>query len=132
MIEMSLDCCRKCGSVLLHTKPKGKSVGLYCKNCCTLNMKQFDNKPVSALKFSKKNPSVQTENTPLNEYAYEGIRMITQLKEFVEYLEEKIDETLNSEVVSDHDAATKCAIALAHNEDKKIIQKILVGEQWKE
>ena len=30
---MYQNCCRKCGSVALHTENKGINVGLYCDDC---------------------------------------------------------------------------------------------------
>ena len=30
---MYQNCCKKCGSISLHTKTKGNNVGLYCDDC---------------------------------------------------------------------------------------------------
>ena len=30
---MYQNCCKKCGSISLHTETKGNNVGLYCNDC---------------------------------------------------------------------------------------------------
>lgn len=30
---MFQNCCKKCGSILLHTKAKGNNAGLFCDHC---------------------------------------------------------------------------------------------------
>ena len=34
---MYQNCCKKCGSISLHTETKGNNVGLYCNNCGAKN-----------------------------------------------------------------------------------------------
>lgn len=33
MIDIYQNCCKKCGSISLHTEVKGNNTGLYCNDC---------------------------------------------------------------------------------------------------
>lgn len=49
---MYQNCCKKCGSISLHTETKGNNVGLYCNDCgawikwmCKDELRAFDYSP---------------------------------------------------------------------------------------
>lgn len=76
---MYQNCCKKCGSISLHTEVKGNNTGLYCDDCGAW-VKWLGKDELRAFEHSQR----ENENS-LNK------DMKTRLKEFVEFLEKKID-----------------------------------------
>ena len=71
--------CKKCGSISLHTEVKGNNTGLYCDDCGAWvkwlgkdELRAFEHSQIESNKLSNKN-------------------ITARLKEFVEFLEKKID-----------------------------------------
>lgn len=50
---MYQNCCKKCGSILLHTEVKGNNTGLYCDNCGAY-IKWLSKDELRAFEYSKK------------------------------------------------------------------------------
>ena len=79
---MYQNCCKKCGSVSLHTEVKGNNTGLYCDDCGAW-VKWLGKDELRAFEYSQKK---KVNNAPSN-----SKDITTRLKEFVEFLEKKID-----------------------------------------
>ena len=105
---MYQNCCKKCGSVSLHTEVKGNNIGLYCDDCGSW-VKWLGKDELRAFEYSKKNHvlnqkknSIPEEKQAISKYVKSisqptGINIldeksiIQRLNEFVEYLNRKID-----------------------------------------
>lgn len=54
---MYQNCCKKCGSVSLHTEMKGNNTGLYCDDCGAW-IKWLSNDELRAFKHSQKENNI--------------------------------------------------------------------------
>ena len=71
---MYQNCCKKCGSISLHTEVKGNNTGLYCDDCGAW-VKWLGKDELNAFEHSKKNQvpvqmrdSTPEENQAISEY----------------------------------------------------------------
>lgn len=103
--------CNKCGCEEFYIKESGTQTGLYCKKC---------NKWIKWL--SKK------EVTDFNSKSFSTIE--DRLWRFVEFLENKIDEELEREPLSQSDSIAKCSYSLALERDKNALINILNGREF--
>lgn len=107
------NCCKKCGSISLHTEVKGSNMGLYCDDCGAW-VKWLGKDELRAFEHSKKE-----NNKSSNE------DMKTRLKEFVEFLEKKIDFEYDNLPSSKDDAIRKNVCCAIMERDKNAILNIL-------
>ena len=118
---MYQNCCKKCGSVLLHTEVKGSNTGLYCDDCGAW-VKWLGKDELRAFEHSQKE---KVNNDPSN-----GKDIISRLKGFVEFLEKKIDSEYDNLPISKDDAIRKNSYCLALEQDKNAILNILRGHDF--
>lgn len=140
-------CCKKCGSMSLHTEVKGNNTGLYCNSCgkwlCWLSKDDL-----RAFEYSKKNQvlvqmrdSTPEENQTISEYIKSISKptelnisdeksIVQRLNEFVEYLDRKIDSEYEKLPLSTGNAIRKNSYCLALEQDKRGIQNILNGHDF--
>ena len=101
---MYQNCCKKCGSISLHTEVKGSNTGLYCDDCGAW-VKWLGKDELNAFEHSKKNQvlvqmrdSTPEENQAISEYIksisvptginiFDEKSIVKRLEEFVEFLE---------------------------------------------
>lgn len=98
--------CNKCGYNEFYIKESGTQTGLYCKKC---------NKWIKWLDDfnSKSFPKIED-----------------RLWRFVEFLDNKIDEELEREPLSQSDSIAKCSYSLALERDKNALINILNGREF--
>lgn len=145
---MYQNCCKKCGSFDLFIEPKGNNTGLYCASCGT--WQQWLNKnDVRTFEHNKvaKKPNVQMRDvTPEERESVTGYikniskstgimfgdskDMITRLKEFVEFLNKKIDAEYEKLPVSPEDAIRKNSYCMALQQNIWSLKNILNGKDW--
>ena len=67
---MYQNCCKKCGSVSLHTEIKGNNTGLYCDDCGKW-IKWLGKDELRAFEYSKKNQVLvqMRDSTPEEDHA---------------------------------------------------------------
>lgn len=144
---MYQNCCKKCGSVSLHTEVKGNNTGLYCDDCGAW-VKWLGKDELRAFEHSKKNQvliqmrdSTPEENHAISEYIKSiseptGINilddksLVHRLNDFVEYLDRKIDSEYEKLPISKDDAIRKNSYCLALEQDKNAILNILRGHDF--
>ena len=117
---MYQNCCKKCGSVSLHTEVKGSNTGLYCDDCGAW-VKWLGKDELRAFEHSQK---VKGDNLSNNK------DITTRLKEFVDFLEKKIDAEYDHLPISNDDAIRKNSYCLALEQDKNAILNILRGHDF--
>lgn len=115
------NCCKKCGSISLHTEVKGSNTGLYCDDCGTW-LKWLGKNELRAFEHSQKE-NIKNESSDNKD-------IVTRLKEFIEYLDIKIDSEYEKLPVSTGDAIRKNSYCLALEQDKRAIQNILNGHDF--
>jgi len=145
---MYQNCCKKCGSVSLHTEVKGNNTGLYCDDCGTwqkwlskdelrafnhaqsikeINHNMRDATPEERQSVSK---YVKGISKPTGINFYNNKDMITRLKEFVEFLNKKIDSEYEKLPISPEDTIRKNSYCLALQQDIWALENILNGKDW--
>lgn len=118
------NCCKKCGSISLHTEVKGSNTGLYCDDCGAW-VKWLGKDELRAFEHSKKNQILaQMRDTAPDK------SIIQRLNEFVEFLDRKIDSEYEKLPLSTEDAIRKNSYCLALERDKRAIQSILNGHDF--
>ena len=118
---MYQNCCKKCGSISLHTEVKGSNTGLYCDDCGAW-VKWLGKDELRAFEHSQKGK--------VNNDLSANKDIITRLKEFVEFLEKKIDSEYDKLPISKDDAIRKNSYCLALEQDKNAILNILRGNDF--
>lgn len=146
------NCCKKCGSILLHTEVKGNNTGLYCDDCGAW-IKWLGKDELRAFEHSenkqekKFNCSECKDNTKCEYFMtdYVGSSIAGQgkrycegnkksveyrLQEFVNFLDAQIDKQLTREPLSVEDNISKCSYAHAYEKNKNALLNIIAGRDW--
>ena len=136
---MYQNCCKKCGSISLHTEVKGNNTGLYCDDCGAWQ-KWLSKDELRAFEYSKEKKNSETVDNNLdNVYKPTGLvctedgyvdRRIIQLKSFVEFLNKKIDSEYENLPISPEDAIRKNSYCFALQQDIWALENILNGKDW--
>ena len=144
---MYQNCCKKCGSISLHTEIKGSNTGLYCDDCGAW-VKWLGKDELRAFEHSKKNQvlvqmkdSTPEENQAISEYiksisvptginVFDEKTIVKRLEDFVKFLEKKIDFEYDNLPSSKDDAIRKNVCCAIMERDKNAIQKIESGERF--
>jgi len=118
---MYQNCCKKCGSIFLHTEVKGNNTGLYCDDCGTW-VKWLSKNELRVFEHKK--------NEKSNNVSSNNEDMILRFKKFVEFLDKTIDAEYSKLPLSAEDAIRKNSYCLALERDKRAIQNILNGHDF--
>lgn len=119
---MYQNCCKKCGSISLHTEEKGNNIGLYCDDCGAW-IKWLGKDELRA--FENSICSVTKEETNDNNKT-----ILERLNEFVKFLDKTINSEMEKLPLSDMDAIRKSSYCLALERDKNAIQNIIDGHDF--
>lgn len=131
---MYQNCCKKCGSVSLHTEIKGNNTGLYCNDCggwikwlSKDELRAFNH----SLQESMENHTkfIDKLNKAREEVCY-GKPIEARLKEFIKFLNKKIDSEYEKLPISNEDAIRKNAYCFALQQDIWALENILNGQDW--
>ncbi len=131
---MYQNCCKKCGSISLHTEVKGNNTGLYCDDCGAW-IKWLSKDELIAfnhlLQESMENHTkfIDKLNKTREEVCY-GKPIETRLKEFIKILNKKIDSEYEKLPISNEDAIRKNSYCLALQQDIWALENILNGKDW--
>jgi transcription initiation factor TFIIIB Brf1 subunit/transcription initiation factor TFIIB len=126
---MYQNCCKKCGSIDLHTETKGSNVGLYCSDCGAW-IKWLGKDELRAFENSQKEEHQKVVDTMVDEV---GVNLIKkELNDLIDFLDEQIDKELCRRPLSVEDSLVKCAVAQAYEKDKNALINIINGRHWNE
>lgn len=123
---MYQNCCKKCGSISLHTEVKGNNTGLYCDDCGSW-IKWLPKDELRAFEYSQ-NRGKRIEIKPVDEICDVNIK--ERLEVFVDYLDRIIDKEYENLPISAEDAIRKNSYCLALERDKNAILNILAGRNF--
>lgn len=123
---MYQNCCKKCGSISLHTEVKGNNTGLYCDDCGSW-IKWLSKDELRAFEYSKERGK-RVENSPIDEVC--DVNMRERLEAFAKYLDKAIDKEYEKLPISPEDAIRKNSYCLALEKDKNAILNILAGRDF--
>ncbi len=87
---MYQNCCKKCGSVSLHTEVKGNNTGLYCDDCGAW-IKWLSKDELRAFEYSQKSRGLRSTVN-----VYDDANTNNDLKERINRFIDKIDEIIDS------------------------------------
>lgn len=111
---MYQNCCKKCGSISLHTEVKGNNTGLYCDDCGSW-IKWLSKEELRAFEYNKQKDCSD---------------IIKRLRTFTDYLEKTIDKEMEQAPLSPEDSIRKSSYCLALERDKNAIQNIINGREF--
>lgn len=139
MISIYQNCCKKCGSISLHTEVKGNNTGLCCDDCGAW-MKWLGKDELRAFEYANEKRISETVDKNLKKlYKPTGLvctedgyidRRIIQLKDFIQYLNRRIDAEYEKLSISPEDDIRKNSYCLALQYDIWALQNILDGKDW--
>ena len=134
---MYQNCCKKCGSVSLHTETKGNNTGLYCDDCGAWikwlgkdELRAFEHNMREATKEERESVNRYIENIskPTGNTFVSTIK--ERLERFVEGIDEAIDVEYEKLPISTEDAVRKNTYCLALEKCKTAILNILDGREF--
>ena len=125
---MYQNCCKKCGSIALHTEDKDNNVGLYCDDCGAW-IKWLGKDELRA--FNHANQSQKADPESDSDYRKKYWDIVNNLKDFVGFLDQTIDFEMEKLPLSDADAIRKNSYCLSLERDKNAIINILQGKDFK-
>ena len=124
---MYQNCCKKCGSLDLHTEVKGSNTGLYCSDCGAW-VKWLGKDELRAFENAKKAEVV----SPVADNETDVNFIKKELNDLIKFLNDQIDKEMCRRPLSNEDSIAKCSTALAYEKDKNAISNILNGRHWYE
>lgn len=141
---MYQNCCKKCGSIALHTEVKGNNTGLYCDDCGSW-IKWLSKDELRAFNYSQTisqmREATPKENKAISDYLdsvskptginiFDDKTIIDRFNELVERLDKEIDKEMKIMPVSNEDAIRKSAYCHGLEKVKISIVNILNGRKF--
>ena len=136
---MYQNCCKKCGSIALHTEVKGNNTGLYCDDCGAWvkwlgkdELRAFEHSMREATKEERKsvNNYIASISKPTGTNFFDNKTIIERLSEFVECLDKEIDGEYEKYPLSVEDSIRKSAYCHALQKVKYSIENIIAGRDF--
>lgn len=136
---MYQNCCKKCGSVSLHTEVKGNNTGLYCDDCGAW-IKWLGKDELRAFEHSMRK-ATKEENESINKYLksiskptgyniYDDSTIIERLCRFIDGIDEAIDNVYTNPTAEHDKLIYNNAYAFALEKCKTGIQNIIEGSEF--
>lgn len=136
---MYQNCCKKCGSVSLHTEQKGSNTGLYCDDCGAW-IKWLGKDELRAFEYSMRS-ATKDELEQVDNYIssiakdagnnfFQESTIVDRLNRFVDFLEKEIDNEMSKFPISVEDSIRKNSYCMALEKDKNAIISILNGKEY--
>lgn len=133
------NCCKKCGSVSLHTEAKGNNTGLYCDDCGSwqkwLNkdeLRAFLHSMREATPEERESVSehIESISKPTGDNFYDDKTVIERLTEFKKHLDNEIDAEMEKFPVSPEDAVRKNTYCFGLQKVIYSIENIIAGRDF--
>lgn len=135
---MCQNCCKKCGSISLHTEVKGNNTGLYCDDCGAW-IKWLGKDEIRAFEHSMRE-ATKNERESVSEYiksiskptgvSFSEQSIVDRLQRFLKFLDKTIDKEYEKVAISKEDIIRKNAYCMVLQKDKLAIENILYGKEF--
>lgn len=133
------NCCKKCGSVSLHTEAKGNNTGLYCNDCGSWQ-KWLNKDELRAFLHSMREATqeedkfvlehIKSISKPTGDNFYDDKTVIERLTEFKKHLDNEIDAEMEKFPVSPEDAVRKNSYCFGLQKVIYSIENIIAGRDF--
>jgi len=125
---MYQNCCKKCGSVSLHTEVKGNNIGLYCDDCGAW-IKWLGKDELRAFEYANKSRGLRA-TAKLYDEAFVDYRISERLNRFIDGINEAIDSVCDNPMAEHDKLIYNNAYALALVKCKVCVQNIIEGREF--
>lgn len=125
---MYQNCCKKCGSVSLHTEVKGNNTGLYCDDCGAFQ-KWLGKDELRAFEYANKSRGLRA-TVKLYDEAFVDYRISERLNKFIDGIDEAIDSVYANPTAEHDKLIYNNAYAFALERCKACVQNIIEGREF--
>lgn len=125
---MYQNCCKKCGSISLHTEVKGNNTGLYCDDCGAFQ-KWLGKDELRAFEYANKSRGLRT-TAKLYDDAFVDYRISERLSRFIDGIDEAIDGVYANPTAEHDKLIYNNAYAFALEKCKVCVQNIIEGREF--
>lgn len=136
---MYQNCCKKCGSISLHTEVKGNNTGLYCDDCGAFQkwlgkdeLRAFEYSMREAAKEEKESIDkyLKSISKPTGYNIYDDSTIIERLSRFIDGIDEYIDSVYANPTAEHDKLIYNNAYAFALEKCKSCVQNIIEGREF--
>lgn len=125
---MYQNCCKKCGSISLHTEVKGNNTGLYCDDCGAFQ-KWLGKDELRAFEYANKSRGLRA-TVKLYDEAFVDYRISERLNKFIDGIDEAIDSVYANPTAEHDKLIYNNAYAFALERCKACVQNIIEGREF--
>lgn len=125
---MYQNCCKKCGSVSLHTEVKGNNTGLYCDDCGAFQ-KWLGKDELRAFEHANKSRGLRA-TAKLYDDAFINNETNERLNRFIDGIDEAIDNVYANPTAEHDKFIYNNAYAFALEKCKACVQNIIEGREF--
>lgn len=125
---MYQNCCKKCGSISLHTEVKGNNTGLYCDDCGAFQ-KWLGKDELRAFEYANKSRSLRA-TAKVYDDVFANNEVSERLNSFIDGIDETINSVYNNPTAEHDKLIYNNAYAFALEKCKTGIQNIIEGREF--
>lgn len=125
---MYQNCCKKCGSVSLHTEVKGNNTGLYCDDCGAFQ-KWLGKDELRAFEHANKSRGLRA-TAKLYDDAFIDYRISERLNRFIDGIDKAIDSVYANPTAEPDKLIYNNAYAFALEICKVGVRNIIEGREF--
>lgn len=125
---MYQNCCKKCGSISLHTEVKGNNTGLYCDDCGAW-IKWIGKDELRAFEHANKLRGLRA-TAKVYDDAFVNNEVNERLSRFIDGIDEAIDSVYDNPTAEHDKLIYNNAYAFALEKCKVGVQNIIEGRKF--
>lgn len=125
---MYQNCCKKCGSISLHTEVKGNNTGLYCDDCGAW-IKWIGKDELRAFEHANKLRGLRA-TAKVYDDAFVNNEVNERLSRFIDGIDEAIDSVYDNPTAEHDKLIYNNAYAFALEKCKVGVQNIIEGREF--
>ena len=125
---MYQNCCKKCGSISLHTEVKGNNTGLYCDDCVAFQ-KWLGKDELRAFEHANKSRGLRA-TAKVYDDAFVNNDVNERLSRFIDGIDEAIDSVYSNPTAEHDKLIYNNAYAFALEKCKACVQNIIEGREF--
>lgn len=125
---MYQNCCKKCGSISLHTEVKGNNTGLYCDDCGAFQ-KWLGKDELRAFEHANKSRGLRA-TAKVYDDAFIDYRISERLNRFIDGIDKAIDSVYANPTAEHDKLIYNNAYAFALEIVKAGVQNIIEGREF--